>query len=251
MAPIRWFADPFLMKTLPLLLLFAGSMFAAVGTPETAKEPKLPRYQQREKIVAGMAAYRETAAKLVQSVQTVVPKGWSVSYDEARAMLSVRRDENPVVRPIAAANVGPGRANDIEAHGQKPEEVAFELELSPRPTPEAYAAMKEKNRLLAEKSSALHDKLKKMGVEWSDRSQGFAPRGEEQKTVVREFESLKEDFLELPDYFFKEVSLKWNGWTTSWDAAFRRVVDENIGKECDTLHQELVRFLKPYAPEQR
>jgi len=70
------------------------------------------------------------------------------------------------------------------------------------------------------------------------------PRTNEENAAVARYEVLKKSLHTLPDFYFDEISLKWE--VNSPDNPIISVTDDRIRDECTRVQEKVVKLLSKY-----
>jgi beta-lactamase regulating signal transducer with metallopeptidase domain len=166
----------------------------------------------------------ETVAELTKKIAAVLPEGWKVAYDKETSWLAISRDE-PVMATTNAPSIG--------AHEEpKLKKYQFELRVEPLVPLVEYRRRVVEKAEIEKQIEALGQKLRTMKVPAAKTS--FSGRTEEEKALVAQYDQLLKAQPQLPDFYFKDVSLSraWN-YTMPVNARQRlefRQLEEKIEK---------------------
>ena len=72
----------------------------------------------------------------------------------------------------------------------------------------------------------------------------FRPRTEEDKTDVARYEALKKSVSSLPDFYFGDISLRWEIGSPEKPWGF--IMDKQVRSECTEVQKTIVNLLKKY-----
>ena len=206
-----------------------------------------------------------TAAALVRLIDSEISKrkalnlppkkgakfwSWEVSYQPQYNLVEVQCNQAVLMEPEFAFN---------SSINEKREPALRHPKFSFRAEP--FVSPKEYNRFKAE-NDLIDKQLKRMpmfGIR--QKFDSFSPRNEEEKKKVDEYNRLKKSRHDLPDFYFRNISVSWV-WFPGCLSEFRRAgenprfiaeTDEKEGwqrEQADTA-QAVLKLLSRYEPEQK
>ena len=179
----------------------------------------------------------ETVNQLLRSVRAELPKGWSASYEKKNSELMISRDKavSLMFRPIN----GPP--------DEKPERRKFFFAFSVLPalTPSEHRRLSLENAEIKKEAAELYKNLKERGLQW--KLDSFLGKTEEDKEAVARYEALKKSRHSLPDYYFRDISLRQDvGLGLSKFSEMFYITDERVHGECTRVQEKVVKLLSTY-----
>ena len=176
----------------------------------------------------------QTISQLLRHVRAELPKGWTASYDRKYRWLEVSRRE--AVLSSSAIPNGPG--------DEKPERriFSFAFRVVTAVHPAEYRRLSAENVRIQRKVTALYEDLTNKRI--SHKFDSFLPSTNEEKAAVALYEALKKSLHALPDFYFEDISLKWE--FNSPANPFISATDEHVRDECTGVQEKVVKLLSKY-----
>ncbi len=176
----------------------------------------------------------ETTDALEERVRAALPKGWRVSYDKNDTFLQITRTKKAL-----AFTAYPNQPPE-----QEPEMASFALSFRvvPRVSLEEYNRLSVENKKTNQEIEALYKILESRGL--SQKFDSFLADKEEDKKLVDQYDKLRKSLHDLPDFYFRDISLKWI--YGSADFPLVHMQDENIQKECEEVRDKIVKLFDQY-----
>ena len=183
--------------------------------------------------VAG-AAQSESVQELLGKVRADLPKGWTANYSENTSLLEVARDEQ-----VLATSALPDSSTN-----QVPElrKYAFSFRIAKAISTDEYIRLSTQNTQLKRATKPVHDTLVRRGVPQKEGE--FSPRDDIERKVVERYKTLKKAEHVLPDYYFKDISLRWQ--SNSPEKPEIKVKDKKLAAECTAAREGVVKLLTKY-----
>ena len=175
-----------------------------------------------------------TANELLKNVRAELPKGWSATYDKEYSWLEVSRDE--------AVSSMSGLPNSPLY--EKPERriFRFAFRVMPAVSPDEYHRWSTENAKIQKQATALYEDLVKRRV--SQKFDSFMPRTDSERTDVARYEALKASLHILPDFYFHDISLRWQLGSPGAHAII--ITEDKIRDECTRVQKRVMKLLSKY-----
>ena len=180
----------------------------------------------------------QAIANLVKRFQSQLPAGWSVSYEKEDASVSIERKEPLLMLPVV-----PGMYI-----GEKPELRTFDFSfrIVPYLPLKEYRRLKVENDRLQTEAKTIFDELSRRRVPLKmDKTHKFAPTNERDKKDVERYEQLGSSMHALPQYYFRNISLRWS-WPWWSDTPYAAVTDPALEQECARVYHKIIAQLSRY-----
>jgi len=174
-----------------------------------------------------------SANQLLKNIRAELPKGWSATYDREYSWLEVSRDES--VSSLSGLPNSP--------LNEKPERriFAFAFRVVPVVSPGEYHRWSTENAKVQKELTALYEGLVKRRV--SQKFDSFIPGTDTERTDVARYNALKASLHILPDFYFRDISLRW-GLGSPGDAI--NISDDKIRDECSRVQERVLKLLSKY-----
>jgi hypothetical protein len=169
-----------------------------------------------------------TMQLLVKQLREHLPQGWSVSYDEGRRWIEIDRNRDALATgPVF--NAPP----DEKPMARK---IWFALDIIPFMSREKYQELESDNEEIQKKLDEMAVKYGIRGLFGGDYGIAGHEATDEDRRHLAVYRTLAAKGHELPDFHFKDISLKWdppqsNGWLFM-------PVDSGVVHECEDVSKE-------------
>jgi hypothetical protein len=204
-------AFPLLMKNLLLTILVLGLILSASAGQQD-----------------------QTANALLANVRAELPKGWTASYDEEDSILRVSRDEM-----VSSSSTAPNLPMNEKPERRK---FSFSFRVGPGVSPAEHRRLSTENAKIQKEASAIYEDLVKKRV--PHKFDSFLPDTDSERATVARYEALKKSLHDLPDYYFRDISLQWVWGSPRIPRIFVR--DDKIRDECAQVRERVVKLLSIY-----
>ena len=173
-------------------------------------------------------------AELLQRIRSRLPEGWTALYDREYSWLEIKRTKSVLHLP----------STPNQTLAATPEEGIFTIafRVVPFVAPGEHHRLKEENDRSRKEANALYEELSKK-IRTSKGS--FEPATDAEKKEVERYEEIKKSIRTLPDYYFRNISLRWAfpGWSCH---PYNGVEDQATRAECKRAQKKLLKLLSTY-----
>jgi len=177
----------------------------------------------------------KTVEPVIARIRTVLPPGWTVSYDSQYSCLTVSRDK-PALLYSQLPNLPPDYQGETRQY-------SFMWRITPLMDEKTYKQMSVENAKVNASASEMEAALHARHVPYSiDR---FFPEMEKDKKEVQKYLDLLKAVHSLPDYHSSEVSMNWTWNNPAWPNLVPG--DEAVRNECKGVAGKLAALFPAYA----
>ena len=187
-----------------------------------------------------------TVHHLLQKMQAAAAPGWTVTYDEKLKIMEVTRKE---LTPISSNIPNPAPGGD----DTRIDHFSFWLSVTPLVTRAEYTKQAAENHRTEKKIAEVYARLVASptvgGIQRPHgppiMESGPSSDNPADQTNIVEYEYLKNSLHDLPDGYFDDISLRWDGQfpTGTFGPA---PSDEAVRHECEKLYRKLAAVIAPY-----
>ena len=132
------------------------------------------------------------------------------------------------------------------AEKPKLQAFAFSFEIVPYLPPKEHRRLKGENDRFQTEAETIFDELNRRRVPLKmDKTHKFAPTNEQDKKDVGRYEQLGSSMHALPQYYFRNISLRWS-WPLWSDEPYTAVTDPALERECAEVHRKIIAQLSRY-----
>lgn len=176
----------------------------------------------------------QTADVLLKNIRAALPEGWTTSFDQEHSWLAISRDK-AVLSSSALPNSPPFEKPE-------PSTFRFAFRVAAAISPAEFRRLSAENTKIRTEAIALYDDLLKRRV--PHKFDSFAPRTDLEKADVALHEALKKSLHSLPDFYFRDISLRWQ--LGAPDAPAIIIADDKIREEYKRVQEKVVNQLAKY-----
>ncbi len=175
-----------------------------------------------------------TVAALTREIKANLPPGWTVTFNMESSEIEVERTEKTLANWV-------GPSSPIE----ESKLLAYQLKLRVTPliSTQEYNRLSMENEERAGRIKKLREVLLNTPGIREIRPGLFYPLTEPGKRAVLEYKRLVPTLHELPDYYYRDISLFWERF-----AEFQ-ANDQTVQAECDQVPVQLRQLLDPYLEQ--
>lgn len=180
----------------------------------------------------------QRANELVLRIRTVLPKGWTVSYEKSYSWLEISRNKS-VLLLSELPNLPPGEKPTLR-------KWLFAFRAMAFVSPADHDRLSAENKRIQNEADALYEELVKRRI--SQKFDSFSPSTEADKVDVARYEKLKASLHKIPDFYFRDISLKLG--IGSPDRPWGFIVNEREREECAEVEKKVIELLSAYESAQ-
>jgi hypothetical protein len=165
-----------------------------------------------------------------------------VTYKPQYGLIEVQLKQEVIIPHIPSINERPG--TDSRPTLGHP---SFGLRVRTFVSPADYARFKAENEATEKQRNEMYDRLRRQHI--ARQHDRFIPKNEDERELVREYNDLKYSHHDLPDFYFRNISLSkpifWSASRASTE------MEETTGWQRDqaSIVQALQKLLSRYEPE--
>lgn len=166
---------------------------------------------------------------LIQSICKVIPNGWTVSYKTEDSWLAISKDD-----PVWLRSESPNASSAAE-----PEKGQFTLafRISPAISSAQYEQLAAENTNTRKEMADIYQDLINRRV--NRKFDEFFPKNDTDKAIVARYETLKKSLHELPEYYYRDISLETGLPPVD-------ITDAKNHDECSRVQEEVLNLLFKY-----
>ena len=171
---------------------------------------------------------------------------WEVTYKPQYDLIEVQLEQVVIISPDSNFNANPV-LNEHPADADRPFPLGrpfFWLRVKPFVSPEEYTRLKAENEAIEKRLDEMSEQMQRWRI--AHKFDSFMPKNEEEKKKVDAYNNLKNSRHDLPDFYFRNVSLEG---PTLWDSeTFRTEAADWQQDQAETI-KALLQLLSRYEPE--
>lgn len=171
---------------------------------------------------------------LLREVRGELTKGWTASYDKKYAWLAISREE-----AVSSFSTLPNGPPD-----EKPEmtKFVFPFRIMAAIPPNEHRRLMAENAQIQREANTLYEDLKRRGLQ--QKFDSFGWKTDDDKRDVARYEALKKSWHSLPEFYFRDISLRWEHGSPEFPAI--DIIDERIREECRRVQKKVLKLLTAY-----